>query len=77
MTLGSKGTDEEWPYQGAIDVATSFGNIMIETKIDEVVHDEDNKIISTPAYMKGTATPAEVFESVKGLVDAVVAAQKS
>jgi len=50
---------------------------MIETKIDEVVHDEENKIVSTPAYMKGTATPAEIFEGVKGMVDAIVTAQKS
>lgn len=38
LTLGSKG--ENWPYQDAIDAATSFGNELVETQINEVCIDE-------------------------------------
>ena len=58
LTLGSKGTEADWPYQGAIDAANSFGNEMVETEIDGIVHDEKNKMVTAPAYMKGTASPA-------------------
>lgn len=71
MTLGAKGSEEDWPYQGSIDAASSFGNEMVESDIDGAVHDEKNKIVTAPAYMKGTASPAEVYENVKKMVDAV------
>lgn len=58
LTLGSKGSEADWPYQGSIDAATSFGNKMIDADIDSAVHDVGNKIVTAPAYMKGTATPA-------------------
>lgn len=71
ITLGSKGSEEDWPYQGSIDAATSFGNDMVEADIDAVVHDEKNKIVTAPAYMKGTATPAQISDNVKKMVDTV------
>lgn len=69
LTLGSKGGEDAWPYQGSIDAASSFGNDMVEVEIDGAVHDEKNKIITAPAYMKGTATPAEIYDNVKKMVD--------
>merc|ERR1719240_1482840 len=71
LTLGSKGGEDAWPYQGSIDAASSFGNDMVEVEIDGAVHDEKNKIITAPAYMKGTATPAEIYDNVKKMVDSV------
>jgi len=69
MTLGCRGDD--WPYNGSIDAATSFGNELVEAGIDQVVHDETNRIVTSPAYMKGNASPSQVFNSVKKMVDSV------
>lgn len=69
MTLGCRG--DEWPYNGSIDAASSFGNEMVECDLDKVVHDAENKIVTAPAYMKDTATPGAVYESVKAMVDKV------
>lgn len=35
MTLGMKGDD--WPYNGSIDAATSFGNEMEDCDLDGIV----------------------------------------
>jgi len=71
LTLGSKGSEENWPYQGSIEAASSFGNDMVEAEINELVHDFTNKIITAPAYMKGTASPSEIYSNVKSMVDEV------
>uniref|UniRef100_A0A7S3RSD6 DJ-1/PfpI domain-containing protein n=1 Tax=Strombidinopsis acuminata TaxID=141414 RepID=A0A7S3RSD6_9SPIT len=69
LTLGARG--ENWPYNGSIDAANSFGNTMEEKQINETSIDTDNKIVSAPAYMKGDAKPHEVFDSVANMVDEV------
>ena len=56
MTMGCKGDD--WPFNGAIDASSSFGNEMVEAGILETVHDSTNRVVTTPAYMLGTATPS-------------------
>jgi len=71
LTMGGKGSEAEWPHQGAIDAAASFGNSMVETDVDGVVVDAANRIVTAPAYMKGTASSAEVYDSVKQMVDTV------
>jgi len=75
LTLGCHGKD--WPYSGAIDVAASFGNGMVKTDVNQVCHDEIHKIVSAPAYMKGTASPSDVFEKVKMMVDTVANSYKA
>lgn len=55
MTLGCRG--ENWPYNGSIDAATSFGNELVELDVNAVCLDEKNKIVTAPAYMKGNAKP--------------------
>lgn len=69
LTLGCRG--ENWPYNGSIDAATSFGNELVEANLDQVVIDEANRIVTAPAYMKGDATPSQVFSNVSKLVDTV------
>lgn len=44
---------------------------MVEAEINELVHDSINKIITAPAYMKGTATPSEIYSNVKLMVNEV------
>merc|ERR1712083_678922 len=51
LTLGSSGSEADWPYQGAIEVAKGFGANMVSKTVDEVCVDGDNKIVTTPAYM--------------------------
>jgi enhancing lycopene biosynthesis protein 2 len=69
LTLGCKG--DNWPYNGSIDAATSFGNEVVEAQIDQVIIDDKNRIVTTPAYMKGDATPSEVFTSCSNLVNTI------
>ena len=69
MTLGSRGDD--WPYNGAIDAASSFGNEMVDCDIDNVVFDPVNKITTGPCYMKDTASTSAVYENAKAVVDNV------
>jgi len=51
LTLGNSGSEADWPYQGSIEAAKSFGANMELKNVDEVCVDEKNKIVSTPAYM--------------------------
>jgi enhancing lycopene biosynthesis protein 2 len=75
LTLGQKG--EKWPYNGSIDVASGFGNTLNDKiNIDGVCVDENNKIYSTPAYMKEDAKPHEVFEGIDNMVKHIAKALK-
>lgn len=51
LTLGNCGSEEDWPYQGAIEAAKSFGANMELKGVEEVCVDLDNKIVTTPAFM--------------------------
>ncbi|XP_023349725.1 ES1 protein homolog, mitochondrial isoform X1 [Eurytemora carolleeae] len=51
LTLGNTGAESDWPYQGSIEAAKSFGANMQLKNVDEVVTDEKNKVVSTPAFM--------------------------
>ena len=65
LTLGKKG--DGWPYSGSIDAASGMGNKLEEKDINEISI-EENKIVSTPAYMKDIAKPHEVYEGIEKLV---------
>ena len=51
LTLGNCGSEDDWPYQGAIEAAKSFGANMEMKNVDEVCVDLENKIVTTPAFM--------------------------
>jgi len=51
LTLGNCGDEKDWPYQGAIEAAKSFGANMELKGVEEVCVDADNKIVTTPAFM--------------------------
>jgi enhancing lycopene biosynthesis protein 2 len=72
LTLGKRRKSEEWPYSDSIEVADNFGNKHVERDIDQVHVDPNYKIVTTPAYMKGTAAPHEVYEGVGKLVAEVL-----
>ena len=68
MTMGgNKGVT--WPYGGASDVAASFDHEMnTACRVNDIVSDSRNKIVSTPAYMQGNAKPHEVFDGMSKFV---------
>ena len=49
--MGRKGSEEDWPYQGAIDAAKGFGANMVEMDVNDALVDEENKIVTSPAFM--------------------------
>lgn len=66
LTLGSRG--DVWSFSGSIDAASGMGNNMHEKDVTEICVDETNRIVTTPAYMKDTAKPHEVYEGIEKLV---------
>ena len=66
ITLGMKG--EHWPYNGSIDVAEKFGNTLKDTMVEGICEDKENKIYSTPAYMKVNVRPHEVYEGIDKMI---------
>ena len=69
LTLGNQGSEADWPYQGSIEAAKSFGANMELKNVDELCVDEANKLVSTPAYMCGTAKYHEVQDGVTNMVN--------
>jgi len=51
LTLGNTGAESDWPYQGSIEAAKSFGANMELKNVDEVCVDAKNKLVTSPAYM--------------------------
>jgi len=68
LTLGGQGSEQDWPYQGSIEAAKGWGANMELKEVGEVCVDNDNKLVSTPAYMSGTAKFHEVQDGVSGMV---------
>ncbi|VDP82015.1 unnamed protein product [Echinostoma caproni] len=73
LTVG-KDTDENgrWPSSGAAHAVKEMGSKHVNCDVDEICVDEKNKIVSTPAYMCGPATVADVFDGIGKLVEAVI-----
>lgn len=40
--------------------------------VEKFVVDSDNRVITTPAYMYGTAKPHQIFEGIGGAIDALL-----
>lgn len=62
----------KWPYSDAAGAVENFGATHVVTTMAETCVDENNKIVTAPAYMCD-ATPHEVFDSVGLMVDEVLA----
>jgi len=69
LTMGEQGSEADWPYQGAIDAARGFGATMELMGVGEVCVDSANKLVSTPAYMAGTAQYHQVQDGVGAMVE--------
>ncbi|GMI44310.1 hypothetical protein TrCOL_g11357 [Triparma columacea] len=72
LTVGlSTGDEAVWPHAGAAGACEAMGAIHTDVDIDGVVVDLENKIVSSPAYMKNAA-PHEVHFSVGKMVKEVM-----
>ncbi|KAL7670884.1 hypothetical protein ACOME3_005800 [Neoechinorhynchus agilis] len=71
LTLGKK-QGKQWPHASAIAAASSMGARCTEKDVDEMCVDAENRIFTTPAYMKDVDQPHLVFDGVVKLVDRVV-----
>lgn len=69
ITLGMKG--ENWKFSDAIVLAEKLGNKLIEVDVTECHTDHNNKIITSPAYMKDNATPHEVFTGIEKMINSL------
>lgn len=49
-----------------------FGNTAEICDVDKICIDEPNKLITTPAYMKDTATPYEVFKGIDKMISETI-----
>ncbi len=68
LTTGDNENEIDWPYQGTIEIARDLGNDVIPTS-KKVVIDEKNKVITSPAYMKATSSPYEVYEGIDLMIE--------
>jgi len=71
LTLGNCGSEADWPYQGSIEAAKSFGANMELKNVEEVCVDEKNKIVTTPAFMYNGQFH-QIQEGVAKMVDSLV-----
>jgi len=59
-----------------INAVNDLGNTVIETSAFDVVHDEVNKIVSSPCKLNSDASPADMFTSMKSMVDMLLEVSK-
>lgn len=70
MTLGQR-SGEGWPYAATIDKAVEFGVEHQELPVEQICVDEDNKIVTTPAYMYDGKFH-QIHDGVAKMVEAVL-----
>ena len=49
-------------------VAEKFGNTLEKLAVGKTCIDNENKIITTPAYMKSTAKPDEIYQGIENMI---------
>jgi enhancing lycopene biosynthesis protein 2 len=70
--LGSKGiTVTIGNDKGTADAIRKTGAAHTDCAVTSIVEDDANNIVSTPAYMYGDASPAQVFEGVSAMVESI------
>ncbi len=58
--------------QGTASEIEKTGARHTNCAVEKFVVDSDKKVITTPAYMYGTAKPHQIFEGVSGAIDALL-----
>ncbi|CAH8625232.1 unnamed protein product [Dicrocoelium dendriticum] len=73
LTMG--GDSEQgglWPYAGASQAARQMGAKVTPTNVTDIHIDEDNKLVTTAAFMCGKASISDIFDGIGELVSAVI-----
>lgn len=73
ITMGMDVEGEDFPYAGAVGAVKALGAIHVNTEppCTTAVVDEDNLVVTSPAYMYNAA-PHEVFDSSGSMVAAML-----
>jgi enhancing lycopene biosynthesis protein 2 len=53
------------------DLARSFGTTVVKCAVDRAVVDDGTMVVTTPAYMYADAGPAQIYEGIGVMVEAV------
>lgn len=73
VTLGGiEEEDGKWPYAGMSGVISAVGATHVEKELKEICVDAENKIVTAPAYMCGTAPMHEIEESVVNMTEKIL-----
>ena len=67
ITLGSKG--ENFPYADAIEHATAFGAMHEIMDVGDVCIDEENMVVTTPAFMKEALDYYSIYKGNDKLIE--------
>lgn len=71
--LGSKGINVTIGNdKGTADAIRKTGATHTDCDVTSIVVDEPNNVVTTPAYMYGDATPAQVFEGISKMIEWIV-----
>ncbi len=54
--------------QEAAQEIEKLGARHVDCPVDDFVTDRDNKVVTTPAYMFGDSTPAQIFKGIAGCI---------
>jgi len=73
ITMGMDVEGDDFPYAGAVGAVKALGanHVNVEPPCGIAVVDEDNLVVTSPAYMYDAA-PHEVFDSSGSMVDAML-----
>jgi len=71
ITLGKAGDPDKWPYGGSLEAAASFGANIEHCEVSEVCVDEENKVVTSPAFMYNGKFH-EIQDGVSNMVNAVL-----
>lgn len=76
VTLGCPDEGDKWPFAGACGAAEAMGATHVKKNVNEIHTDENNRIVTTPAFMCNTAVH-EIFDGVGAMVNKVLSLVKS
>ncbi|CAD7962868.1 unnamed protein product [Amoebophrya sp. A25] len=72
VTLGGETEGDQWPYAGTVGAVKAVCATHVEKALSEAHIDAKNKVVTSAAYMNGTAPIHEIEESVVVMVDKTV-----
>lgn len=72
ITVGQDKDDGgRWPYAGTADAVQQMGAKHINKNVDEIHVDQQNKVVTTPAFMCETKVH-EIHDGIGKMIEAIV-----